>query len=444
MLVTDKFQQLLLCSMDVADHKIIYILLDGIGDLPHPLLNNLTPLDAAHTPHLDILAQQGCMGEAISVGRGISPQSDIAVFNMLGYDFKNGGYVGRGVIESIGSGIDFRDGDLALRGNFASVDSNLRLIDRRAGRAILKEESQAICKTLREKIILSDKNASFIIEPTIAHRVALRFRHQSIKLSENITNTDPAYGKVNGIGVANPQNGEMYLEKSKPLESTEGSRYAANLVNEFTDQSLKLLRDHPINRARAEAGNTPINAILVRDAGNKYPTVKPIKEKYDVDVACIVDMPVEVGISKVLGMESYEAGDINDYQKKALTAARIIEKFGIVYVHIKGPDEFGHDGQAKGKTSNIEQIDNLFFGNLRKYLTADNVTFVISGDHSTPCIKRAHSDDPIPLLISGKFVRKDASRRFTEYYASKGRLGLVMGSDVLSTAIRYSRQNNAM
>jgi 2,3-bisphosphoglycerate-independent phosphoglycerate mutase len=425
--------------MDAANQKIIYVLLDGIGDLPHPSLNNLTPLDAAHTPHLDILAEQGCMGQAISVGRGISPESDIAVFNMLGYDFKNGGYVGRGVIESIGCGIDFRDGDLALRGNFASVDNNLRLVDRRAGRVILKEEAQAICKTLREKILLSDKNASFIIEPTIAHRVVLRFRHQSIKLSENITNTDPAYSKVNGIGVAKPKNDEMYLEKSKPLDSTEGSIYAANLVNEFTDQSLKLLRHHPINIARPKIGKMPINAILVRDAGNKYPTVEPIKEKYGVDVACIVDMPVEVGISKVLGMEAYEAGDINDYKRKALTAARIIEKFGIVYVHIKGPDEFGHDGEAKGKMSNIEQIDNLFFGNLRKSLTTDDVTVVISGDHSTPCIKRAHSDDPIPLLISGNFIRKDASRRFTEYYASKGSLGLVMGSDVLSTAIRYNR-----
>jgi 2,3-bisphosphoglycerate-independent phosphoglycerate mutase len=425
--------------MDAANQKIIYVLLDGIGDLPHPSLNNLTPLDAAHTPHLDILAEQGCMGQAISVGRGISPESDIAVFNMLGYDFKNGGYVGRGVIESIGCGIDFRDGDLALRGNFASVDNNLRLVDRRAGRVILKEEAQAICKTLREKILLSDKNASFIIEPTIAHRVVLRFRHQSIKLSENITNTDPAYSKVNGIGVAKPQNDEMYLEKSKPLESTEGSIYAANLVNEFTDQSLKLLRHHPINIARPKIGKMPINAILVRDAGNKYPTVEPIKEKYGVDVACIVDMPVEVGISKVLGMEAYEAGDINDYKRKALTAARIIEKFGIVYVHIKGPDEFGHDGEAKGKMSNIEQIDNLFFGNLRKSLTTDDVTVVISGDHSTPCIKRAHSDDPIPLLISGNLIRKDASRRFTEYYASKGSLGLVMGSEVLSTAIRYNR-----
>src|SRR5881398_1689804 len=149
---------------DCSDIKIVYVLLDGVADLPHPNLNDLTPLEAACTTNMDHLATNGCMGETITVGEGIAPQSDIAVFNMLGYSFLDGSYVGRGVIESIGSDIDFRDGDLALRGNFASVDSNLRLIDRRAGRAILKEESQAICKTLRKKIILSDENASFIIE----------------------------------------------------------------------------------------------------------------------------------------------------------------------------------------------------------------------------------------------------------------------------------------
>ncbi len=120
----------------MKDVKMVYVLLDGIGDLPHPSLNDLTPLEAAFTPNLDALARNGAMGRVISVGKGIAPQSDIAVFNMLGYSFKDGSYVGRGVIESIGCNIDFRDGDLALRGNFATVDDRLRIVDRRAGRVI--------------------------------------------------------------------------------------------------------------------------------------------------------------------------------------------------------------------------------------------------------------------------------------------------------------------
>src|SRR5919107_3211345 len=188
--------------MNIDNLKLIYILLDGIGDLPHPLLGNSTPLEVAHTPNLDKLASNGCMGNVISVGKGIAPQSDIAVFNMLGYTFKNGTYVGRGVIESIGCNIDFKEGDLAMRGNFATIDDNLQIIDRRAGRIISKDEAASICKTLNEKIHFSDISASVVIEPTIAHRVTIRFRHDKIKLSEKISNTDPAYDRINGMGIA--------------------------------------------------------------------------------------------------------------------------------------------------------------------------------------------------------------------------------------------------
>src|ERR687888_2069895 len=144
-------------TFTASNMKLVYILLDGIGDLPNPSLNGLTPLDAASTPQMDALAKNGCMGQVVSVGKGIAPQSDIAVFNMLGYSFKDGNYVGRGVIESIGCNIDFRDGDLALRGNFATIDSDSRIVDRRAGRIISRAEAQAICKTLRENIRFSDK-----------------------------------------------------------------------------------------------------------------------------------------------------------------------------------------------------------------------------------------------------------------------------------------------
>jgi 2,3-bisphosphoglycerate-independent phosphoglycerate mutase len=422
--------------MNISNVKIIYVLLDGVGDLPHPSLNDLTPLDAAYTPNMDSLARNGCMGQVISVGKGIAPQSDIAVFNMLGYSFKEGNYVGRGVIESIGCNIDFHNGDLALRGNFATVDKTLQIIDRRAGRNISKEEALSICKTLRQKIRFGIKNASLAIEPTIGHRVIIRFRHDTLKLSDKITNTDPAYDTISGIGIAKPAATiNRFIEKSKALENTESSRTSAKLVNEFSEQVIKLLMDHPTNKKRVNTAQKPINAILVRDAGNKYPKLEPIRKKYGINIACIVDMPVEIGISKVLDMRAFDAGDINDYEQKAMVAAKIMENFDAVYVHIKGPDEFGHDGDAKGKKKNIEEIDRLFFGTLIKMLKVNKPTIIISGDHSTPCINKGHSDDPVPLLLSGIKARRDGSARFTERYASKGSIGMLMGSDVLTTAI---------
>ena len=415
--------------------RLVYVLLDGIGDLPHPSLNDLTPLEAAYTPNLDALARSGAMGRVISVGKDIAPQSDIAVFNMLGYSFKDGSYVGRGVIESIGSDIDFRDGDLAFRGNFATVDDKLKIVDRRAGRSISSEEAKAVCKTLSDKIRFSDKDASVVIEPTVAHRVVIKFRHAKMKLSDRITNTDPAYEKVDGMGIAKNTTGDVFVQKSVPEENSEQARTAATMLNEFTEQVVQLLRDHPVNRARSAAGKKPMNCILARDSGNRYPKVDPINKKHGISVGCIVDMPVEIGISKVLGMKMFQAGDINNYEEKARIAAKSLKSVNAVYVHIKGPDEFGHDGDASGKKKNIEDIDKRFFGTLMKEL-GNGAAIVVSGDHSTPCVKRGHSDDPVPLLVSGSMVKQDGSARFTENYGKRGKMGLLMGADVLPTAIK--------
>jgi 2,3-bisphosphoglycerate-independent phosphoglycerate mutase len=421
----------------MKDIKLVYVLLDGIGDLPHYALNGLTPLEAAYTPHLDALARNGAMGSVISVGKGIAPQSDIAVFNMLGYNFKDGSYVGRGVIESIGCNIDFREGDLALRGNFATVDDNLKIVDRRAGRAISTEEAKSVCKTLSDNITFSDKDGSMTLKPTIAHRVVIRFRHAKMKLSDKITNTDPAYDKVDGMGIAKAvTNEDIYIQESKAQEDTEPAKVAARMLNEFTIQVVQLLRDHPVNRTRIAAGKKPMNCILARDSGNRYPNVEPINKMYNMSVGGIVDMPVEIGISKVLGIKMFQAGDTVDYEKKAKVAADSLKLVNAMYVHIKGPDEFGHDGNASGKKKNIEDIDRRFFGTLVQELNKVDAAIVISGDHSTPCIKKGHSDDPVPLLVSSSRVEQDGSARFTEKYAKRGRLGLLMGADVLPTAIK--------
>lgn len=415
--------------------KIIYVILDGIGDLPHPSINNLTPLDAANTPNLDSLAMNGIMGEVITVGKGIAPQSDIAVFNMLGYNFTDSPYVGRGIVESIGCGIDLKDGDLALRGNFATIDKNQNIIDRRAGRIIESKEAKSLCDTLNSSIVLKDPDASVVVIPTIAHRVTIRFRHKKIKLSNQITNTDPAYDKVDGMGIAKTDVSEMKVLKSVPQDEDISSKISSDIVNDFSNQVYLISKFHPVNKSREEKNLSAMNCILVRDAGNKIPHYTPINQKYKMNVGCVVDMPVEIGISEILGMEIIKAGNVNDYVTKAKVTAKELQKYDMVYVHIKGPDEFGHDGDALGKKQNIERIDMEFFGTLLKQLKNANVTIVVSGDHSTPCIKKSHTDDPVPLLISPKTVGNTKVQRFTESYAKKGAVGSIMGSDVLNKTL---------
>ena len=414
--------------------KIVYVLLDGVGDLPHPDLDGKTPLEAAATPNMDTLAKNGVMGQVISVGKGIAPESDIAVFNMLGYRFQHSDYAGRGVIEAIGIGIDFKDGDLALRGNFATLDNEGQIIDRRAGRKIERDDAEKISKEIENGVKFSNPEASVVVAPTIGHRIIVRLR-DSKQLSSEITNTDPAYTRVDGMGIAKAVSDFMRIEKCIPMEQTEDASNAAKLVNEFTEQSLEIMKNSGVNKQRAQKNKKLLNSILLRDAGNKYPTVKPINEMYTMNFSCIVDMPVEVGISNILKMKTFNAGGLTDYEEKAKVAAQAMNTENAIYVHLKGPDEFGHDGDAIGKMKNIEEIDRRFFGTLLDNIDASKTAVMISADHSTPCINKGHSDDPVPLLISGNMIENDNSQRFTEKEGKNGTIGLIDGADVVKTGI---------
>lgn len=416
--------------------KIIYVLLDGVGDLPHPDLKGTTPLDYAKTPNLDRLARNGAMGEVISVGNGIAPESDIAVFNMLGYKMQHSEYAGRGVIEAIGTGIDFKDGDLALRGNFATLDESGIIVDRRAGRKIEREDADAVSGEIEKNIRFSVPGASVVVAPTIGHRVVVRLRCEGKALSAEITNTDPAYARVDGMGIAKAVGDYMKIERCLPLKDISNASLAAELINEFTEQSLRILRESPTNQRRKEQGKKLLNSILLRDAGNHYPKAVPINELYSLRFSCIVDMPVEIGIAEVLKMKTFSAGGLTDYEQKAQVAAKAMETENAIYVHLKGPDEFGHDGDAVGKMRNIEEIDKRFFGTLLENIDTSKVVVVVSADHSTPCINKGHSDDPVPVLVSGDMVKKDNSERFTEKNAKVGSIGLLEGARVLKTALQ--------
>ena len=421
--------------MDNSDVHMIYVLLDGVGDLPHPDLNGKTPLEAASTPVLDKIASNGVIGEVISVGKGIAPESDIAVFNMLGYKFNHADYAGRGVIEAIGIGIDFKDGDLALRGNFSTLNDDEVIIDRRAGRHIEKEDAQGVAKEIEEKIKFSDPNTSVVVSPTIGHRVTVRIRTNTQKLSSKITNTDPAYSNIGGMGVAKAVGDFLKIEKCLPIEEIEEARFTANLVNEFSEQTINILKESQINQKRKEQDKKQLSCILLRDAGNKFPDVIPINEKYKMKFSCIVDMPVELGISDVLEMKAFEAGGLTDYEEKARVAAKAMETQNSIYVHLKGPDEFGHDGDAIGKMKNIEEIDQRFFKTLVENIDSSKVAIIISADHSTPCINKGHSDDPVPVLVSGDFIKNDGTTRMTEAQAKKGSIGLLQGAEVVSKSL---------
>jgi 2,3-bisphosphoglycerate-independent phosphoglycerate mutase len=408
--------------------KLIYVAIDGMGDLPIKALGNKTPLEAAETPNMDALAKTGKTGLMYTVKKGVAPESDVAVISLLGYDpFKYS--TGRGVIEAAGVGLKMKDGDLALRCNFATLGEGKTILDRRVSRTLSTEEATELTRAVNKEVKLTSYPATFEFRNTLGHRAVLLIKSKAKPLSSDITNSDPAYIVVNGIGVAK-LDVEMVLKTCEPTNKTEAAKVSAGLVNEFIEKSHKLWENHPINVKRAAEGKLKANVVLTRDAGHLLPKFFNINERYHVNFACLADMHAERGIAQLAGMESSllppPSGDLQkDCEVRVKALLEALPKHDCFYIHLKGPDEPGHDGNCTLKTQIISAIDKYFFGPLLKQVSLKDNLICITTDHATPCVLKVHSDTPVPILISGDHLDKGKAVKFCEKECAKGSLGTI-------------------
>jgi len=415
------------------------VVVDGMGDLPLKELGNQTPLGAAATPNMDLLARKGKTGLMYTVGKGIAPESDVGVISILGYDPLKYS-TGRGVLEAVGAGMRMKNGDLALRCNFATLGLGREIIDRRAGRDLTSEEARALSRAVNKNLRLEAHPASFEFKSTVGHRAVLVIKGRDKPLSSRISNTDPAYSRMEELGVAETKV-EMVVKKCEPVDNSEEARVAAALVNEFVEKSHRVLEDHEVNKRRAAEGKLKANLILTRDAGHLLPNFFSINEKYSVRFACLADMPVERGISKLAGMHLVAlpppSGDLkHDCLLRVRKLLELLRSYDCFYVHIKGPDEPAHDGKFQLKTQMIATIDKHFFGELLPKINLRDCVVCVTADHSTPCRLRAHSDDPVPMLISGNGIEGDKVEKFSEKACKRGSLGVLeRGSELMPLLI---------
>jgi len=368
------------------DGKMILLVMDGVGDVRHPDFGYRTPLEVAVTPNLDELVRRSACGRMVPVDYGVTPGSGPAHLSLFGYDPRQV-EIGRGVLEALGVDMDLRDGDVAARANFCTVERQV-VVDRRAGRPPT-EEAAAKCAILREKLSRID-DVEVIIKAGKGHRFAVVFRGEG--LAGTVTDTDPH------------QDGYPILQ-ARP-EGPEAQKLA-EIVNKFQSRALEVL-----------AGQYPMNGILLRGVAER-PAIPSLEQRYRLRCAAIATYPMYRGLAKLAGMDLLPTGQT--IREEFQACADNFRDYDYFFIHVKGTDEAGEDGDFNRKVAVIEDVDSA----LPMLLNLKPEVIAITGDHSTPCCMKLHSWHPVPLLINSPRCDAGGTERFTEHECTSGTLGIL-------------------
>ena len=386
--------------------KLALVVLDGLGDIATAAQGNLTPLEAAKTPNLDALVRSGCaQGRLTPVAPGITPGSGPGHLGLFGYDpleFE----VGRGVIETLGLGIELKNGDVAARANFCTLDDKGIVTDRRAGR-IATEVCERLCGLLSAKIKKLG-TTQVIIVPGKEHRFVVVFRGAG--LEGPLTDTDP---NREGLPIAAAQPVDAKNAKQKKV---------AKHIADFYKAALPLL-----------AKEKPANGFLMRGIAHQ-PDIPTFEQRYQLKAAAIAVYPMYKGLSQLVGMTKIEGPQTIREQFERYVAE--YENYDYFFIHYKYTDKAGEDGNFAAKVKAIEDFDAA----LPVLLARKPDVLVITGDHSTPCALKGHSWHPQPVLLHSASCGNDKLERFTETGANLGSLG-VMEAKYL---IRHMQANAKM
>ena len=420
--------------------KILLVVIDGVGDRPCKELGGKTPLEAATKPAIDSLAQKSRLGLMQVVRENFAPETDSGVLSILGYDVMKY-YTGRGPLEAYGVGLKVSEGTIAFRVNFATGRDE-KIIDRRVCRDLSDSEAETLVRDINAKVKLTSVPVTFELKSLGGYRCSLVIKKSGGMLSGNITNTDPAYRKEGYFSIPE-RSYTMVVQECIALDDSKEALEAALLANEFSSQTSGFLKDHLINRKRMKEGKPPANLILMRDAGDHLPLLPSIGRKFKAQFGFAAELYVERGIALLTESEVVDIGKCSeDYAANyAHYAKAILKSMGsldVMYIHLKGPDDAGHDGDPTKKKRIIEEIDKFFFGNLLPHLDMKETLITVTSDHATPCELKTHSSDPVPLLIAGWSIKPDKTATFDESTCARGSLKTLHGIELMPLLMKLA------
>jgi 2,3-bisphosphoglycerate-independent phosphoglycerate mutase len=395
--------------------KIIFIVIDGLADEKIPAFGYKTPLEKASTPNLDFLAKEGVCGlvKPFLLPNQEKPSSESTHIALFGYQKY---FLGRGPYEAVGIGMKLKKGDVALRGNFASVDEDLIILDRRAQRI---SDTKPLIDCLKK---IKIKGARIFIEKSWGHRLVVVLRGKNI--SEKISDNDPK--EVN-----------VKVKRIFPLQKSISAKFTAKILNQFLEKCHYVLKIHPLNEERIKKKLLPANYILLRGAG-RFEKTPSFKEKYKLKAAFIAGGALYKGIARILGMEEIRVKGATGFSNtnlegKFLAAKKFIKKYDFIFLHIKATDNLAEDGDFLGKKNFIERIDKY----IKPIINLKDTLIVITGDHPTSSLKKSHIFDKNPLLIFGN--GKDSVCKFSEKECQKGKLGILRQTEVMKLILKLAK-----
>lgn len=386
--------------------KILLLVLDGVGGLPMTP-DGPTELEAAHTPNLDALAARSICGLSTPVAPGISPGSGPGHLSLFGYDPLR--YeIGRGVLEALGIGFALQPDDVAARGNFCTLDPQTGLItDRRAGR-IPSEVGTRLCEKLRH---IGLPGVETFVELVKEYRFVLVLRGDG--LHDGLTETDPQQ-------VGKPP---LPVEPLRPEAAP-----TAELINQWMAEARKILSDE-----------YPANGCNLRGIA-KDPGLPQMPEIYKLRCGAIATYPMYRGVAELAGMDVLPTGET--IEDEAKTLRQHWADYDFFFFHVKKTDSRGEDGDFDGKVKVIEHFDAVLPDILKLETTASSVespdVVIVTGDHSTPAVWKAHSWHELPVLVWSKYIRPDGVAQFGERPCMAGGLGHIHHTDLLPLAMAYA------
>jgi 2,3-bisphosphoglycerate-independent phosphoglycerate mutase len=362
--------------------KIILLVADGLGGLPlEP--GGKTELESAHHPHLDALATRGVLGLHYPVLPGITPGSGPGHLGLFGYDPLKYG-IGRGALEATGIGFPLKDGDVAIRGNYITLDKAGNISDRRASR-IPTEESAPLAKILQK---IQIPGVEVFVEPVREYRFVVVLRGAG--LGGNVHDTDPQATGVPPLA---------------PKAADDASRRTAEIAAMFISQARELLKDQP-----------KANGLTLRGFAST-PHLPSYQDVYGLRAAAIAVYPMYKGLAHLVGMTV--AGKAQTLAEQISVLKGAWNDYDFFFIHYKYTDAAGEDGDFARKVQRIEEFDAA----IPSIMELNPAVVAVTGDHSTPSKLRSHSWHPVPVLLVSNTCRTDRCQTFTESAALQGGLG---------------------